>query len=117
MPSELAMPTLESLSLNNRSPPATTYQQQPTYFQPQAAPAPRQPVPVAGTGPEAHIQSWAGTNVEQPKPVSPMQGMWTPDMSIKFGGSGVPQGGVQPQQGGNAPAGGKWEPGSGIRFG
>jgi len=83
---------------------------------------------------EARIQSWAdNVTPQQPKPigapVANVQGMWSPDMGIKFAappppppqpsaGRGNPQQqSGQQQQGASGPAGGKWEPGNGIRFG
>jgi hypothetical protein len=125
------MPSLASLNINRtpvHSPPAAggyhPEQQRPAgYFQP-VPPASSQSVQQQQPGPEMHIQSWAGSNVEQPKPMPPMQGfggsqgrMWTPDMGIKFGAPPGPPGGSDASQGGNPPVGGKWEAGSGIRFG
>lgn len=85
---------------------------------------------------EAQIQSWAREDnaqpPEQPQPrmvPPPLQGMWQPDMGIKFapspaagGGGGAGQSGAggqaNAQGGGNgAPIGGKWDPSAGIRFG
>ena len=115
------MPPLSSLSLNQRGgqqQPPQGYQAAPSpsqfYQPPQLA---RQPLhsPI-----ESNIQSWADSAgaPQQPRPVAPMgQGMWTPDMGIKFAPSPGGNGPVQGPPGGNAPVGGKWEPNSGIRFG
>lgn len=125
------MPPLASMSLNQQQqqqqqPPRESYQASNIYYnnQQQQPPAPvRQPVhsPPA----EARIQSWAdNVTPQQPKPigapVATMQGMWSPDMGIKFApppgaGRGNPQSGQQ--QGGPGPSDGTWQPGSGIRFG
>lgn len=73
---------------------------------------------------EARIQSWAREDgaqpPEQPQPrsVQPLQGMWQPDMGIKFAPSSNSSGGGQGSAaGGNAPVGGQWDPSAGIRFG
>lgn len=49
----------------------------------------------------------------------PLQGMWNPEMGIKFAQSPGAGGGGQGGQagGGGGPVGGKWEPNAGIRFG
>ncbi|KAJ9149861.1 pH-response regulator protein palA/RIM20 [Pleurostoma richardsiae] len=109
---ELSMPPLSSLSLQQQQQyrPA----QSPNQFYGSPPPALQQHGPA-----EPQIQSWAdGVQPQQPRPVPAMQNMWNPEMGIKFaqsppgGGSAPPPGG-----GGNAPAGGKWEPSTGIRFG
>lgn len=136
------MPPLSSLSLNHapppqqQSPPAvhayaslggrTGTQTPNSYFT--AAMAASQPPLIHSHSPaEAHIQSWADATVpgppQQPRPMPPMpQGMWTPDMGIKFAGVGGPVTGAGESGGAGAggnpkPQGGTWEPGSGIRFG
>lgn len=126
--SEIAMPTLSSLSLaQQQGPPRSSYQS-PTspqqYYQGGAAPlAPMSPPA------EPQIQSWAREDdaqpPEQPQPrasmqVPPLQ-MWNPEMGIKFGpapgAGGSGQGPSAPGGRGQGPVGGQWDPNSGIRFG
>lgn len=131
---ELSLPPLSTLSISRspvHSPPATTYptsetsyfpqQTQPQHHQPALQQQPQNPIPIPSAvqepPPEAPIQSWAGSTVspQQPRPMAPMQGMWTPDMPIKFGGpSAAPVRGNTP--GGKQPSG-TWDPNSGIKFG
>lgn len=119
------MPPLSSLSIGQQqAQPQPTYQSptSPQPFYQSAGPAPGAPMPPPT---EARIQSWAREDDAQPPeqpqpiPVPSLQGMWQPEMGIKFaapGGSGA-GGGQGSAQGGSGPVGGKWEPGSAIRFG
>lgn len=124
--SEIAMPPLSSLSIGQ--PQAHTPQaiyQSPTspvqQFYANAGPAPMAPMSPPA---EARIQSWAREDdaqpPEQPQPrsVQPLQGMWQPDMGIKFGPSSNSSGSGQGSAtGGSGPVGGQWDPSAGIRFG
>lgn len=123
---DIGMPPLSSLSLgqHQRAP-------QPSYQAPQSPPQQyyqNAPAPMAPMSPpvEPHIQSWARDEnaqpPEQPQPrqsMQPLQGMWNPEMGIKFAQSpGAGGGGQGGQAGGSGgPVGGKWEPNAGIRFG
>lgn len=49
------------------------------------------------------------------QPPGPVQGMWNPDIGIKFGGPGPTSPGMQSP--GQKPPGSAWDPSSGIRFG
>ncbi|KEZ46271.1 pH-response regulator protein palA/RIM20 [Scedosporium apiospermum] len=108
---------MEARSLEDYFPQQT----QPQHHQPVPQQQPQNTIPIPSAvqepPPEAPIQSWAGSTVspQQPRPMAPMQGMWTPDMPIKFGGpSAAPVRGNTP--GGKQPSG-TWDPNSGIKFG
>lgn len=121
------MPPLASMSISRepQQQPNEDYQGH-TGFYNQAPPF-RQPMPSPPT--EARIQSWAdNVTPQQPKPMPPvgqpvanMQGMWSPNMGIKFAQPAMGRGNPNPQagqqQGGPGTASGAWEPGKGIRFG
>lgn len=120
------MPPLSSLSLGpHQRAPQPSYQapQSPPQHYYQNAPAPMAPM---SPPPEPQVQSWARDDnaqpPEQPQPrqsMQPLQGMWNPEMGIKFAqppGAGAGGQGGQ-AGGGNGPVGGKWEPNAGIRFG
>lgn len=126
--SEISMPPLASMSLN-REPQQPDYQGASSGGFYGHTPPPRQAAHSGSPPAEARIQSWAdNVTPQQPKPIGApvpnVQGMWSPGMGIKFAqpsaaaaaGRGNPQAGGH-QQGGPGPAGGTWEPGSGIRFG
>lgn len=122
------MPPLANLSMGQQQVPIQQSYQSPTspqQFYQNTSPAPAAPMSPAA---EAHIQSWAREDdaqppeQPQPRPMAPLQGMWQPDMGIKFAGPGGGGGGGSggqgsAPQGGSGPVGGKWEPGSAIRFG
>lgn len=117
------MPPLSSLSIGQQQAVSQPSYQPPT--SPQQLYQSAGPAPVAPMSPpaEARIQSWAREDNAQPPeqpqpiPVPSLQGMWQPEMGIKFAGPGGNGGGQGSAQGGNGPVGGKWEPGSAIRFG
>ncbi|KAL2256511.1 hypothetical protein VTK26DRAFT_1559 [Humicola hyalothermophila] len=114
---ELSMPSLASLSLNPTQPTPAAPQPQPQpqpYHSRQAQPA---------TDPASYYTQ------QRPMPVpGGMPGTWAPEMGIRFSPSsaspnpvsGNPNGpgsGQAQAQAQGQPQGGRWEPGSGIRFG
>ncbi|POS77846.1 BRO1-like domain-containing protein [Diaporthe helianthi] len=112
---DIGMPPLSSLSLgSHQRAPQPSYQatQSPPQQYYQNAPAPMAPI---SPPPEPHVQSWARDDnaqpPEQPQPrqsMQPLQGMWNPEMGIKFAQSqGAGAGGQGGQAGsGNGPSDG-----------
>ncbi|SPO03635.1 probable pH-response regulator palA protein [Cephalotrichum gorgonifer] len=131
---ELSLPPLSTLNISRspmHSPPAATYNAGASegYFSPQVASGQTPPAMATQAQAQAQAQaqsqaqaqpepqppyrSWADSTVspQQPRPVAPLQGMWTPDAGIKFA-SAAPA-----RSGSPTKAKGTWNPGAGIKFG
>ncbi|KAH8821259.1 BRO1-like domain-containing protein [Xylogone sp. PMI_703] len=111
--SEINLPPLSSLSIQQHPAPNNEFTAPPpstSYATPQS-PGQRQPI-------QAPVPTRASVSPMQAPP-SIMPAMWSPEMGIKFGGSGAntPSVAQNPPQQARQPQGGTWDPSMGLRFG
>ncbi|KAL5346048.1 pH-response regulator protein palA/rim20 [Pseudogymnoascus australis] len=112
--SDLSLPPLSSLSLQNQ---AQQQQQQPAQQAHSSHSSRSQreepmPAPIATRNPAPPPQPQQQQQ-QPPLQPGPVAGMWNPEMGIRFGGSPAPAGDGKKQQ----PQAGVWDPSAGLRFG
>ncbi|KAF4981377.1 hypothetical protein FZEAL_2807 [Fusarium zealandicum] len=108
---EINMPPLSSLNISHKATPAQS--PAPPHQEPTHSYAPPQQPPQSVQSPaEASIQSWAGETMQQPRPVQPQQ---APMGGMWNPGMGIKFGGAS--GGSGQPPSGTWNPNAGIKFG